>query len=306
LDVESLKERLLKDVAGEVRVDEPLSRHTTYRIGGPADLLVIPTSEADVLATLKICRERDVPLYVMGSGSNLLVSDKGVRGVVLRLGHWMGRITVNGRRIWAEAGVSLPKLAKVAADRGLAGLEWAGGVPGTVGGAVAMNAGAHGSDTSRVVSRIHLATREGERIVRSAQEMRFSYRQCRLLREERLVVLGAEFELESDDPQAVAARMKEYAARRRRTQPLGMPSSGSVFKNPPGDYAGRLIEAASLKGTRIGGAQISTVHGNFIVNTGGARADDVYRLIALVRRRVKEEFDVDLELEVELVGWDEN
>lgn len=304
--MKSLSERLLRDVTGEVRFNEPLKRHTTYRIGGPADILVLPTVEADVICTLRLCAEFGVPVYVVGSGSNLLVSDEGIRGVVLRLGHWMGQITIAGESVRAQAGASLPKLAKVAADNGLAGLEWAGGVPGTVGGAVAMNAGAHGSDTSRCLAKAYLVTRDGEPVTRSLSELKFSYRQSRLLREEHHVVLAAEYRLVRDDPQAIIARMKEFAARRRCTQPLGMPSSGSVFKNPPGDYAGRLIEACSLKGTKIGGAQISTVHGNFIVNTGNARARDVYRLINLIRQRVKEEFDIDLEPEVELVGWDEN
>lgn len=304
--MESLKERLLEDVTGEVRFDEPLRRHTTYRIGGPADILVIPTQEADVVRTLRLCKEHGVPVYVMGAGSNLLVSDEGVRGVVLRLGHWMGQITVDGTTVRAQAGASLPKLAKVAGDKGLSGLEWAGGVPGTVGGAVAMNAGAHGSDTSRSLAQATLVTLDGERVTCSVSELKFAYRQSRLLREQRWVVVGAEFHLTPDEPGMILERMKAFAARRRHTQPLGMPSSGSVFKNPPGDFAGRLIEAASLKGTRIGGAQVSMVHGNFIVNTGNAQARDVYGLINLIRQRVKEEFDIDLELEVELVGWDEN
>ncbi len=304
--MKSLSERLLKDVTGEVRFNEPLKRHTTYRIGGPAEILVLPSSESDVICTLRLSAEHGVPVYVMGSGSNLLVSDEGIRGVVLRLGHWMGQITIAGESVRAQAGASLPKLAKVVADHGLAGLEWAGGVPGTVGGAVAMNAGAHGSDTSRCLTQSFLVTRDGEPVTRSLSELKFSYRKSGLLREEHLVVLAAEFRLRRDDPEAVLARMKGFAARRRCTQPLGMPSSGSVFKNPPGDYAGRLIEACSLKGKKIGGAQVSTVHGNFIVNTGNARARDVYGLINLIRRRVKEEFDIDLEPEVELVGWDEN
>src|SRR5690606_30695977 len=220
---------------------------TTYRIGGPADILVEAAAEQDVVATLLAAREFGVPVYVMGCGSNLLISDAGVRGVVLRLGHALGRIAVAGETVRAQAGASLPKLAKIAADHGLSGLEWAGGVPGTVGGAVAMNAGAHGGETSRVLVKAELVSREGRRF--------------------------------SAGPE----RRREFAAGRRRTQPLGMPSSCSVFKKPPGDYAGRLIEAAGLKGTRIGGAEISTVHGNFIVNRGDARAEDVKSLIDLAR-----------------------
>jgi len=302
--VEGLKKRLLAEIQGDVRFDEPLKRYTTYRIGGPADILVEAAAEEDVVATLLAAREFGVPVYVMGCGSNLLISDAGVRGVVLRLGHALGRIAVAGETVRAQAGASLPKLAKIAADHGLSGLEWAGGVPGTVGGAVAMNAGAHGGETSRVLVKAELVSREGRRFSAGPEEMRYSYRRSGLIRESRPVVVAAEFRLTRDDPQAVTARMKEFAARRRRTQPLGMPSSGSVFKNPPGDYAGRLIEAAGLKGTRIGGAEISTVHGNFIVNRGDARAEDVKSLIDLARNRVRDRFGIELELEVELVGWD--
>lgn len=300
------KKTLERDIRGIVRFNELLKRHTTYRIGGPADVIVMPTCAEDVATTLRLAADEGLPVYVMGSGSNLLVSDYGIRGIVLRLGHWLGEVQITGTRVKAQAGTSLPKLAKMAADRGLSGLEWAGGVPGTVGGAVAMNAGAHGSDTSRTIVWAHLVTRSGTRLSCTTQEMKFRYRQSELLREENHIVLGAEFDLKEDDPQEILARMKQFAARRRRTQPLGMPSSGSVFKNPPGDYAGRLIEAVSLKGVQIGGAQISSVHGNFIVNTGNACAQDVLDLIKLARRRVHEEFGVTLELEVELVGWDRN
>lgn len=302
--MESLKAALASEFKGELLVDEPLARYTTYRIGGPADLLAIPASEEDVALVLAKAKEFGLPVTVIGSGSNLLVSDLGIRGVVIRLGRSLGKICFDGSRVLAQAGTSLPRLAKMAADRGLSGLEWGGGVPGTVGGAVAMNAGAHGGETSRVLKRVHLVDRQGQRLACAPEEMAFSYRRSGAIRQKRLVVVSAEFQLEEGDPKEILERMKSFAARRRRTQPLGVPSSGSVFKNPPGDFAGRLIEAAQLKGARIGGAQISTVHGNFIVNTGGARAEDVYNLIRLARTRVYEEFGVKLELEVELVGWD--
>lgn len=177
-------------------------------------------------------------------------------------------------------------------------------MPGTVGGAVAMNAGAHGGETGRILTVAHLVTRGGERISVPVDQMRYSYRRSGLIREEGHVVVAAEFRLRPESAETVIGRMKAYAARRRSTQPLGQPSSGSVFKNPPGDHAGRLIEAAGLKGTRIGGAEISQVHANFIVNLGGARASDVKALIELARRVVHERFGIQLELEVELVGWD--
>lgn len=302
--VEGLKRRLLEQIRGAVRFDEPLKRYTTYRIGGPADIFVDAASEEDVVNTLDAAREFGVPVYVMGAGSNLLVSDRGVRGIVLRLGPSLGEISFSGETVKAQAGASLPKLAKLAADRGLSGLEWAGGVPGTVGGAVAMNAGAHGGEISKILTGAALVSRAGRRLFAGPEEMEYSYRRSGLIRREGHVVLAAEFRLVRDDRRAILERMKRYAARRRSTQPLGMPSSGSVFKNPPGDYAGRLIEAANLKGTRIGGAEISTVHGNFIVNRGDASAEDVKRLIDLVRSTIRDMFGIELELEVELVGWD--
>lgn len=304
MKVESLKARLLSEIEGEVRFDEPLKRYTTYRIGGPADIFVQAATEDDVVKVLKAAWEHRTPVYVMGSGSNLLISDKGVRGVVLRLGHALGEIVISDTIVRAQAGAALPKVAKMAADRGLAGLEWGGGVPGTVGGAVAMNAGAHGSEICDILLRAHLVTRDGKRLICSCDEMQYSYRRSGLIREKRHVVVGAEFQLRSERVEAITERMRRYAARRRSTQPLGVPSSGSVFKNPPGDYAGRLVEAANLKGTRIGGAQISEIHGNFIVNRGDATATDVKALIDLVRGTIRDRFGIDLELEVELVGWD--
>lgn len=302
--MESLKKRLLSEIRGKVRFDEPLKRYTTYRIGGPADIFVEPATEEDVANTLAAAKEHGAPVYVMGSGSNLLISDTGVRGVVIRLGPSLGEIVFQGATVRAQAGASLPKLAKLAAERGLAGLEWGGGVPGTVGGAVAMNAGAHGGETSQVLKIAHLVSRGGERQAVPVDAMRYSYRKSGLIREEGHVVVAAEFALRPDRVDAILGRMKEYAARRRSTQPLGVPSSGSVFKNPPGDHAGRLIEAAGLKGTRIGNAEISQVHANFIVNLGGARADDVKGLVQLAQRVVRERFGIQLELEMELVGWD--
>lgn len=304
MKVESLKARLLSEIEGEVRFDEPLKRYTTYRIGGPADILVVAATEDDVAKTLRAAKEHGAPVYVMGSGSNLLINDTGVRGIVLRLGHSMGKVVFRGTTVRAQAGASLPKLAKMAADRGLSGLEWGGGVPGTVGGAVAMNAGAHGSETSEILLEAHLVSRNGERLTCSVESMQYSYRRSGLIREKGHVVVAAEFGLRAESVEAVTERMKAYAARRRNTQPLGMPSSGSVFKNPPGDYAGRLIEAADLKGTRIGGAEISSIHGNFIVNRGDARASDVKQLIDLAKSTVRDRFGIELELEVELVGWD--
>lgn len=300
--MKAIADALRKAVRGQVLEDEPLARHTTMKVGGPADVFVDAACEEDVAAVRRLACETGTKLRVIGAGSNILVSDRGVRGIVLRLGRNFRAVRFDGERAVCEAGAGLPRLAGLAAARGLSGLEFAGGIPGTVGGAVVMNAGAHGSDVSRVIERVFLVDAQGERIELRAEEMGFSYRRSLLSGRDDLTVVGGVFRLAPDDPEAIRARMDAFAQRRRKTQPLGVPSSGSVFKNPPGDYAGRLIEAAGLKGTRVGQAMVSPVHGNFIVNCGGATADDVLRLIERVRQRVLAEFGIELQLEVELIG----
>lgn len=295
-------EEIARKVTGRVAEGEPMRRHTSVRIGGPADVFVEPASSGEAAAVLQFCEEEGLPCTLVGSGSNLLVADEGVRGVVVRLGPRLGRVRFQGEEIWAEAGVLLPKLAKWAGDRGLSGLEWAGGIPGTVGGAVAMNAGAHGSQISTWLRRVELVDRKGGHSTQGPEALGFGYRRSALIATRSHAVVAASFRLQLDDPAAIRQRMKAFAARRRRTQPLGIPSSGSVFKNPPGDHAGRLIELAGLKGHQVGGAQVSPIHANFIVNRGGATAADVLNLIDRIRERVLAEFGVRLELEVELVG----
>lgn len=301
--MDALKRRLQTELEGDVRFDEPMYRHTTYRVGGPADVLVLPASNEDVIRVVKATYEAGAPLFVMGSGSNLLVHDDGLRGVVMRIGHALGHITLHGDRLTAFAGALLPKVAKIAASNGLTGLEWGGGVPGTVGGAVSMNAGAHGSETCDTIRDVVAVNREGELCRPTVDQMDFRYRQSGLVKGRGLIVLEASFQLNEEDPRVVMKTMKQFAMRRRNTQPLGQPSSGSVFRNPPGDFAGRLIESVGLKGFAIGRAAVSDVHGNFIVNLGGAKASDVQKLIHLIKARVKQEAGVDLRLEVELVGW---
>ncbi len=300
-----LVEELRRHLAGEVRLNEPLREHTTFRIGGPADVFVIPKGEADLALTLRLSHEHGVPCRPIGGGTNLLVSDAGVRGVVVKIWKPLGEIDFQGCRVKVGAGAPLPKLAKLAADRGLGGLEFAGGIPGTVGGAIVMNAGAHGGDIGRLVRLVRLYDRTGTCFDQPPEYFEFTYRTSRLQRERHWVVAWVELELEPREPAVILEAMKAYAARRRRTQPLGLPSSGSIFRNPPGDYAGRLIEAAGLKGLRCGDAEVSPVHANFIVNVGQATANDVMRLITQVRQAVYDKFGVSLQLEVELVGWED-
>lgn len=290
-------------LTGRMRRNEPLHRHTSVRIGGPASYFIEPASGADIRSVRRLALEWRVPCTVIGKGSNILVSDAGIPGIVISLGQLMSRLEWSGEtEAFVESGLSLPRLAKLAADRGLAGIEFGSGIPGTVGGGVVMNAGAHGGEMSDIVRRVHVIDAMGEYRVFDRDELDFAYRRSRFSQNDEHVVIGADLSFIPENPEVIRERMKGFARQRRTTQPLGRPSSGSVFKNPPGDYAGRLIQAAGLKGERIGQAQVSPVHGNFIVNCGGATADDVMRLIDHVRDRVQRAFGVELQLEVELIG----
>jgi UDP-N-acetylmuramate dehydrogenase len=290
----------LQDAFGaRLLLDEPLAKHTSARIGGPADAFLIAHSLDDLRRSAQIAWASDIPLFILGGGSNILISDGGVRGLVVH--NQAERVTFDGLAVTAESGASTIHLARRCAERGLAGLEWAIGVPGTVGGAVYGNAGAHGGDMKAIVASVELVTPEGDLTLSNA-DLAFEYRSSILkLERRRCAILGVAMQLQPDDPAAIQARMREYTEYRKRTQPPGA-TIGSMFKNPPGDHAGRLIEAAGLKGRRVGGAEISAVHANFFLNAGYASAGDVKALADLAIREVKAKFGVTLELEIELVG----
>ena len=282
-----------------VLFEEPLSRHSSARIGGPAEAFLAARSVHDLAEAAQIAWEYDVPLCILGGGANILISDAGIRGLVVH--NRAEGLHFDGTQVLAESGVSTISVARRSVKRGLAGFEWAAGIPGTIGGAVFGNAGAHGGDMAGVVVYADVITPEGERRLSNA-DLAFEYRSSILKREpQRAVVLRVLLQLEAGDPDVLNARLEEFRDYRRRTQPPGA-TIGSMFKNPPGDYAGRLIDAAGLKGTRIGGAEISTKHGNFFLNVGDANASDVRALAELARREVREQFGVELELEIELVG----
>lgn len=300
------------------RAGESLSRHTTSRIGGSADLLVEAASADDLRDLVLEARRRNVPVFVLGGGANVLVSDAGVRG--LTIVNKARRLEfLEGGRVRAESGVVLPTLARECIARGLSGLEWAVGVPGTVGGAIVGNAGAHGRDTASDVKRVWILGPDSRVREWTVDELEFEYRNSRIkqearsrmrepgadtrytIRDTRYVVLTAEFRLARGDRADLERRAAEFNDYRRRTQPPGA-SIGSMFKNPPGDAAGRLIDAAGLKRLRVGNAEISSVHANFFVNLGDATAREVMALIERARHRVREHFGVELELEIELVG----
>jgi len=296
----TLKERLEQQIKGRIVYGEPLDKYTSFGIGGPADIMVFPEGAADVRAALRLCREERVPYLVLGGGSNLLVRDGGFRGVVLHLEGVFTQLNVEGKRVWAGAGVRLSRLVAFCSKLALSGVECLAGVPGTVGGAVRGNAGAFGGSIADHLVAVRLLTSEGDEHVFSRDRMEFSYRRSSL--PEGCVILEAAFDLEQGDTGEIRRRISANLVQRNRGQPVEWRSAGSVFKNPPGEYAGRLVEKAGLKGVRVGGACISPKHGNFIINLGGATATDILALIDLMQRQVREKMQVELELEVRVVG----
>lgn len=280
--------------------NEPMSRHTTFRVGGTADLMFFPENGEEVCAALKLAAEAGVAAHVVGNGSNLIVRDGGIRGLTIVLGEHFSNICVEGNMLRAQAGAPLARVASAAQEAGLAGLEFASGIPGSLGGGCAMNAGAYGGQISDVLFSAEVLL-DGKIITLSRDEMQMGYRTTLPLRQGG-VVLSACFELRADDKAEIHARMKDLNARRRDKQPLNMPSAGSTFKRPEGHFAGALIEGCGLKGCAIGGAQVSEKHAGFVVNAGNATAEDILRLIAHVQKIVKDETGVDLEPEVRIIG----
>lgn len=285
---------------GRLRRDEPLARHTSLRIGGPADLLLLPDDVEALAAIVRIARRFDVPVTILGGGSNVLVGDRGVRGIVVKLGRGFRRIAYEGLVVRAGAAVQLGRLARETAARGLAGLEHAEGIPGTVGGAVRGNAGAYGGDIASVLDRVEGVDAAGAVRTLARDALEFAYRRAVL--PPGFVVTTAVFRLHPTEAAAVCARLEAARQRRTAAQPQGVPTAGSIFKNPPRDHAGRLIEAVGLKGVRIGRARISERHANWIINEGQARAADVQALMALAQRAVWERNGVWLEPEIRFVG----
>lgn len=291
---------------GRVRPGEPLAAHTTYRIGGPADLFAIARSRDELVALIQAARTLGLPWRVLGRGSNLLVSDRGVRGLVVKnlSEEVVFQLDQDPPTVVVDSGVSCARLAAQAAQHGLAGLEFAIAIPGTIGGAVVQNAGAHGSEIKDLLEAVTILTPAGEIQTLPADALALGYRTSRFQREPALI-LSARLRLRRESPVVIGERLRRIRLRRAETQPRE-PSCGSVFKNPPGDYAGRLIERAGLKGLRCGQAQVSLRHANFIVNLGGATASEVRRLIRQVQETVARQFGVDLETEVEIIGeWAE-
>ena len=284
----------------ELREREPMARHTTFRIGGPVRLMALPRSEGEVLACLREAERARVRLVVLGNGSNLLAADGEIPCFAVLLTGLDALERTGEREIWAGAGVSLARLASFAAQEGLAGLEFAHGIPGTLGGGVLMNAGAYGGEMVQVVKEVAAAGRNGGVETVPAEQCGFSYRRSAFSDGER-VILGARFHLEPDDPAAIRSRMDELARRRKEKQPLEYPSAGSMFKRPAGHFAAALIEQCGLKGLTVGGAQVSEKHAGFVINRGGATCADVLALVDQVKERVLQQTGVELEMEVRVL-----
>jgi UDP-N-acetylmuramate dehydrogenase len=290
--------RIVAGVRGTRSFNEPLQNHTSFKIGGPADVLVEPVDVEDVARLVRQASTHRVPVFVLG-GTNLLIRDGGIRGVVMSLSKLRAIREEPGEVLYAEGGVGMPTLIGYAVRRGMAGLEWGAGIPGTVAGCVVMNAGTRLGEMKDAIKAIRIVTRKGQVVDLQASDIVFEYRHARLPRG---VVVGVWLQLKKGERAAIEKTVKDYLQYRKETQPLALPSAGCVFRNPHRDSAGRLVERAGLKGARIGDAQVSDKHANFMVNLGTARAKDVLDLIRKVRREVRRQTGVSLDLELKVVG----
>ena len=299
---EEIKQKFCREFGSDrVLLEEPMKRHTTFRIGGPAEVFVMPGNLEEVQRILEICRTEDLPYFILGNGSNLLVSDKGYQGVVVQLYRNFGQIRVEDSRIHAQAGALLSGIAAAAREASLTGFEFAGGIPGTLGGAVVMNAGAYDGEMKDVLKEVTVLTPEGGVLTLQADELHMGYRTS-VIKEAGYIVLEAVISLEKGDQEEIRSRMQELAGMRTSKQPLSYPSAGSTFKRPEGYFAGKLIMDSGLRGYQVGGAQVSEKHCGFVINTGNATAKDVTTLMSDVQRIVMEKFGVKLEPEVKFLG----
>lgn len=284
----------------DVQINKPLAPYTSYQIGGPTTVWVAPAAEGDVGRILELVNRNDLPLFILGRGSNVLISDRGWDGVTLYLGNNLSGVTFDGRMARALAGTLLLEVVRAAVKRGLAGMEQLAGIPGGIGGALRMNAGAFGQEIASTTRSVKGFRHDGSHFQAARQDITFDYRRVPEL--EDVIITSADFGFEESDPHILSGRMEDILTLRAKKQPLRYPSCGSVFKRPAGYYAGALIEEAGLKGERIGGAMISPKHAGFILNVNGASAADVYALINLIENRVFDRFGVKLEREVRLIG----
>ena len=298
--MKALEGELRAKFGARVRAAMPLADLTSFRIGGPADLFVNVEDETELMHAKAAAYRTGIPCFCLGAGTNLLVSDRGMRGLVVRLGDGFAKIKIDDTKVVAGAGAAFGALVQSVVEQGLEGLEFGEGIPGTVGGGLVMNAGAFGGEIAKVVTLVHGVTETGAALALTRDDVKFAYRRTELPKH--FIITRVDFELARGDRQRLTARVAELKAKRAARQPRGVPNAGSIFKNPPGNFAGKLLEGAGLKGARLGGAAFSDQHANFIVNLGGAQAVEVRALIDMARNKVKEQSGVLLEPEVRLVG----
>ena len=295
--------KMFCDLLGEDRVftEEAMSQHTTFKIGGPADYFLMPDKGEDVGRVIKICKEKEIPYFILGDGSNLLVGDGGYRGAVIQIYRNMSSVTVEGNEITAQAGALLSAVAAAAKNASLTGFEFAGGIPGTIGGAVVMNAGAYGGEMKDVLTEVTVMNAEGDIFTLPTEELELGYRTS-IIKTAGYIVLEAKIRLKEGDPEVIRETMKDLTIRRTTKQPLEYPSAGSTFKRPEGYFAGKLIMDSGLAGYQVGGAQVSEKHCGFVINAGDATARDVRTLMDNVRDIVYKKYGVTLEPEVKFLG----
>lgn len=299
--MEQLKLDLDKYGIDHVCFEEPMSQHTSFKVGGPAELFFEPASVEELKKTISFVREHHIPYYVIGNGTNLLVGDKGMRGAVVKIGEKFDKVEIMAEEVTAECGVLLSTLSKLVAKQDLTGLEFASGIPGFLGGAVAMNAGAYGGEMKDVIEWVEFLDEDLKLQRYTNTQMEFQYRKS-IVEPRGLLVTRCKIKLKKGEPEQISAAMADLAQRRKTKQPLHLPSAGSTFKRPEGYFAGKLIEDAGLRGYSNGGAQVSELHCGFVVNTGNATARDVYDLIRYVQQTVFNQFGVKLETEIKILG----
>lgn len=285
----------------KVYINEPMKNHTTFKVGGPADILVVVSNEQEILDSIRICRENDIDYLIVGNGSNLLVRDEGIRGIVIKINEDYSNIIIDEDRMYCESGALLTGASRKAMHNNLTGFEFANGIPGTLGGAVTMNAGAYGGEMKDVVSSVRAIDINNNIVEYTNEEMNFRYRSSKV-QDDNLIVLGVWIQLKEGNPEEIKEKMRELAFKRTSKQPLEMPSAGSTFKRPEGYFAAKLIEDAGLKGMIHKGAQVSEKHSGFVINKDNATCRDILELIEIIKQTVKEKFDVELEREVKIVG----
>ncbi|OFI07492.1 UDP-N-acetylenolpyruvoylglucosamine reductase [Clostridium acetireducens DSM 10703] len=285
-----------------ILINEPMKNHTSFKVGGPVDILVMPETYKEVLFVIELCKEYSIPYYLIGNGSNLLVRDGGIRGVVIKLCK-LDKVEIKENKIISQCGASITKVSKIALENELKGLEFACGIPGSVGGAATMNAGAYDGDISQVVERVSVIDDKGNVLNLSNGELEFGYRTSAILKYN-YIVLEVVFKLEKGNYNDIKNKIEELSKKRREKQPLEFASAGSTFKRPKGHFTGKLIEDSGLKGMRVGDAEVSKKHAGFIINRGNAHAKDILELINFVKKTVKEEYNVELATEVRIIGED--